>query len=99
MFILDSLIFGGLRFVLDKVAAAVDRELDDETALREELLASEMRLELGEITEQEFAAREANILGRLREIREQRQGPGPATFSHGEHRVTGIEASLEGDEH
>ena len=29
MFLLDSLLIGGLRFVLDKVAAAVDTELND----------------------------------------------------------------------
>ena len=51
MIILDTLLIGGLRFVLDKIAAAVDAELDDDTVLREELLAAQMRLELGEITE------------------------------------------------
>ena len=37
MFILDSLFIGGLRFVLDKVVAAADAELQDDSALREEL--------------------------------------------------------------
>ena len=35
MFILDSLLVGGLRFVLDKVALAVDQEANDEGAIRE----------------------------------------------------------------
>ena len=43
MFILDSLLIGGMRFVLDKVAAAVDTEMNDDTALREQLLAAQMR--------------------------------------------------------
>ena len=51
MFILDSLLTGGLRFVFDKIAAAVDNETMDDTALREQLLDAQMRLELGEITD------------------------------------------------
>ena len=39
MVIIDTLLIGGIRFVLDKVAAAVETELNDDTALREQLLA------------------------------------------------------------
>ena len=46
MFILDSILIGGLRFVLDKVATVVDAELNDDTALREQLMAAQMRVEL-----------------------------------------------------
>ena len=74
MLIIDSLLIGGIRFVLDKVAAAVETELNDDTALREQLLAAQMRVELGEMSEDEFAQFEADILARLREIRERRQG-------------------------
>lgn len=99
MFILDSLLVGGLRFVLDKLAAAVDTELNDDSALREQLLAAQMRVELGEMSEQEFAAVEEDILARLREIRDRREGTGPAALSTDDYRVTGIDASFEGDEH
>jgi hypothetical protein len=99
MFIIDSLLVGGLRFVLDKLAVAVDRELNDDTALREQLLAAQMRVELGEMTPAEFDAFEAAILARLREIRERRQGGGAAAVSPADYRITGIEATLEGDEH
>jgi len=99
MFILDSLLVGGLRFVFDKIAAAVDTELNDDTALREQLLAAQMRLELGEMSQAEFAALEAEILARLREIRDRRQGAGAATLSPEDYRITGIDASFEGDEH
>lgn len=99
MFLLDSMLVGGLRFVFDKIAAAVDTELNDDTALREQLLAAQMRVELGEMSQEEFAGLEADILARLREIRERRQGAGAATLSPDEYRVTGIEASFEGDEH
>jgi hypothetical protein len=99
MFILDSVLIGGIRFVLDKIAAAVDTELNDDTALREQLLAAQMRVELGEMTEEEFATLEADILERLREVRERRQGGAATTLSHKDYKVTGIEATFEGDEH
>ena len=99
MFIVDSLLIGGLRFVFDKIAAAVDSELNDDTALREQLLAAQMQLELGEMTQPEFDALEADILGRLREIRDRRQGAGAATLSPDDYRVTGVDATFAGDEH
>jgi hypothetical protein len=98
MFLLDSLLIGGLRFVLDKVATVVDTELNDDTALHEQLLAAQMRLELGEMSQEEFAAFEAEILVRLREIRERQQGPAAATSSQ-DFKVTGVDATFEGDEH
>jgi hypothetical protein len=100
VFILDSLLIGGIRFVLDKVAAAVETELNDDTALREQLLAAQMRLELGEMTPEEFDELEGDILARLRDIRDRRQGSGPATLSPQEYKVTGVEATFQdGHEH
>jgi hypothetical protein len=99
MFILDTMLVGGLRFVFDKIAAAVDTELNDDTGLREQLLAAQMRLELGEITEEEFDSFEADVLARLRDIRDRRQGAGAATLSPNDYKITGIEASIEGDHH
>ena len=74
MFILDTLLIGSLRFVLDKVAAAVDAEMQDDTSLREQLLEAQMRLELGEISEEEFADVERDLLARIREIKGQQPG-------------------------
>jgi gas vesicle protein GvpG len=98
MFILDTVLIGGLRFVFDKIAAAVDTEMNDDTALREQLLAAQMRVELGELDEAEFAALEADILARLRDIQERRQG-GAGALSPKDYTITGIEATFEGDEH
>jgi hypothetical protein len=99
MFILDSLLVGGLRFVFDKIAAAVDTELTDDTKLREQLLEAQMRVELGEMSQPEFDVFEADILARLREIRDRRQGAGPASLSPKDYKITGIDATFEGDEH
>jgi gas vesicle protein GvpG len=90
--ILDTLLIGGIKFVLSKIASAVDSQLNDDSVLREELLAAQMRLELGEITEKQFATVEADILARLREIRERQRGPDAAA---GEMRITGIEARFD----
>ena len=98
MFILDTILVGGLRFVFDKIAAAVDTELNDETHLRDQLLAAQMRVELGEMSEGEFEVFEADILARLREIRDRRQGAGAATLSPNDYKITGIEATFGGDE-
>jgi hypothetical protein len=72
--LLDSLLAGGLRFVLDKVAQAVDAEMNDEEALRERLLDAQMRLELGDIDPEAFADLEADLFARMRAIREARSG-------------------------
>jgi hypothetical protein len=93
--ILDTLLVGGLKFVLGRIAAAVEAEMDDDSVWREELLAAQMRLELGEISEREFAELERELLGRIREIRERQQAPREPT---GTFRVTGVEASVVDDD-
>jgi hypothetical protein len=96
MIILDRLLIGGLRFVLDKVAAAVDAELDDEGRVREELLASQMRYELGEISEQQLAEIEGELLPRLRRLREAQLAGSPISFEDAEGEV---EIGFAGDLH
>jgi Gas vesicle protein G len=93
--VLDRMLVGGVKFVLGKIAAAVDSELNDDSRVREELLAAQMRLELGEIDEKEFRALETDLLVRLREIRERQRGDAPKP---GEMKVTGVEASIHGEE-
>ena len=88
MFILDSLLIGSLRFVLDKVVAAAEAEMQDDAALREQLLEAQMRLELGEISNKEFGELEREILAALREIKERQ--PGAISMSPRE-GVTGVE--------
>jgi hypothetical protein len=94
VFILDTLLIGSLRFVLDKIAAAAEAELNDDAALREQLLEAQMRLELGEISEEEFRRTERDILARIRAIKGERQGP--ITMSR--EKVSGVEVeSWKGD--
>ena len=99
MLIIDSLIVSGLRFVLDKIAAAVDTEMNDDTVLRERLLDAQMHVELGEMTQADFDAVEADLLARIREARQRRRGDESAVISRADMKVTGIEATFEGEEH
>ena len=96
MFILDSILIGSLRFVLDKVVAAAEAEMNDESALRERLLEAQMRLELGEITEQEFAGIERDVLAAIREMKRPQQG---ALTMSPEDKITGVDIeSFESDQ-
>jgi hypothetical protein len=88
VFILDSLLVGGLRFVFDKIATAVDTESQDDTSLREQLLDAQMRLELGEISEAEFTEIERDVLARIREIKG--AGAGGLTMTPDD-RISGVE--------
>lgn len=92
MFLLDRLLTAPLGFVLGKVAEVVDAELDDETNLKDELLAAQMSLELGEIDDAELSRREREILAHLRRIREAR-GEGEGLGSG--RRVVGAEVSFD----
>jgi hypothetical protein len=74
VFILDTLLIGSIRFVLDKVVAAAEAEMQDDSALREQLLEAQMRLELGDISDAEFAEIEHDLLARIREIKGRQQG-------------------------
>jgi hypothetical protein len=95
MFLLDTLLVNGISFVLDKVATIADQELNDPDRQRERLLEARMKLETGEISEQEFAAIEADVFERIREIRARTQ-PEQAIVDD-EHRVAGVEITVDDD--
>ena len=69
MFILDSLLIGGIRFALEKVLQVAEQELDNPEALQQRLLEAQMQLEEGAIDEETFAAIESDVFARLRELR------------------------------
>src|SRR5262245_45120833 len=95
MLIIDDLILGGFSFVLKRLADAVDAEMTDDRVYREELLAAQMRLELGEITEQDFAEIEKDLLAKIREVRERQGVAAPAA---GTYKVEGVDISTLDDE-
>ena len=80
MGLLTHLLFGpvslpvsGVRWVFKQVQSAAEAELTDDTSVREELLELQMKLELGEIDEDEYTEHEAVLFVRLREIRAYRE--------------------------
>jgi hypothetical protein len=106
MFLLDSLLIDGISWTLKTVVTAAEAEMNDDTALREQLLAAEMQRELGEISDEDFADVERDLLARIRDIKERREGgSGPLEFGAGtpietdEESHFQIEATVSGDFH
>lgn len=60
----------GIRYCLEKVAEVAEREMWDEEPVREQLILVNEAYEEGRLGETEFREREAELLARLREIRE-----------------------------
>ena len=78
----------GTKWTLDKVERAVREELTDDAAVKNDYMELQMKMELGEIDDEEYVRQEAEIMRRLREVREWREKFGMAT-SGGPVRVAG----------
>ena len=63
----------GIKFVFQQVADLADQELNDESTLRDQLLLLHVQLQEGDIEEEEFVEREAELLARMREIKERKR--------------------------
>ena len=103
MFILDSLMISGIRWALETALTAAEAEMNDDSVLREQLLEAEMRREMGEISDEEYRDIETDLLARIREIKERREG-GSGAIDMGAQpmETTGdsrfqVEASVSGD--
>ncbi len=60
-------------WTLDKVRRAVEEELTDDTAVKEDLMRLQLELEAGDIDDDEYIVREREIMVRFREVREWRE--------------------------
>jgi hypothetical protein len=69
----------GTRWTLEKVDRVVREELTDDTPIKEDLMALQLQLEMGEIDDAEYVKREAEIMQRLREVRDWREKYGMPT--------------------
>ena len=72
MFLIDDLLlfpFTGFRFILNQIQKMADQELNDESLIKEQLLELQLRLELEEVSEEDFVAQEAELFARLRAIK------------------------------
>jgi|SRR2546423_7416283 len=80
------------KWTLDKVDRVVREELTDDTPVKEDLMKLQMQLEVGEIDDAEYVRREAEVMQRLREVREWREKLGMSTGG-GPVRVAGSDES------
>ncbi len=69
----------GTKWTLDKVERAVREELTDDSTVKNEFMELQMKVELGEIDDNEYLRQEAIIMQRLREVREWREKFGIAS--------------------
>ena len=72
MFLLDDILLApvsGFKFILAQIQKMADQELNDDTVIKEQLLELHMRLELEEISDEEFQEQEAEIFARLRALK------------------------------
>jgi competence protein ComGF len=72
MFLLDDILLApvsGFKFILGQIQKMADQELNDDTLIKEQLIELQMRLELEEISDQEYQEREAELFARLRVIK------------------------------
>jgi hypothetical protein len=83
----------GIRWSLQQVQRIVDEELTDDTPVKQDLMELQLRLEAGDITDEEYVAAEASVMARLREVRAWRERLGRET-SGGPVRVATPEAEI-----
>ena len=60
-------------FAFDKVQGVVREELTDDTSIKAELMELQLMLELGDIDDEEYVRREAEVMLKLRDIRHWRE--------------------------
>jgi Gas vesicle protein G len=63
----------GIRWTLGQVQGVAERELTDDSRIKNDLMELQLRLELEEIDEVEYAKAEAVLMQQLREVREWRE--------------------------
>jgi len=73
MFLLDDLLLApvnGFKFIMRQIQQLADKELNDESVIKEQLLELQVRLELEEISEEDYAEAERELFARLRAVKE-----------------------------
>jgi hypothetical protein len=71
MFLIDDLLFApisGFKFVMRTIGRIAEEQYTDDAPLKEQLLELQVKLEQGDITEDEYVEQERDILQRLRDI-------------------------------
>src|SRR6185312_9321162 len=67
-FTLLSLPMDGIKFIFNTIAKVAEEQYTDDAPLKEQLLELQVKLESGDITEEQYVEEEARILRSLRDI-------------------------------
>jgi len=59
----------GMKWIFQTVADLADQELNDESVLREQLILLQVQYEEGDIDDDEYVQREAELMVRMREVK------------------------------
>lgn len=76
MLIIDDILFGplkGIIFLAEKINEVIEKETSDEGAVKERLMALQLKFEMDEIDEEEYDKREDELLKTLERIRAEKQ--------------------------
>jgi hypothetical protein len=99
MFLIDSAMVSGLRWIMNTLATAANAEWNDDSGLRAALLEVEMRAECGEITQEERARLEGELLAAIHAIKQRRgEAGGPIDFDAAGGSFE-VDANVAGDFH
>jgi hypothetical protein len=88
-------------FSLGRVQGVVREELTDDTRIKAELMELQLKLELGDIDDDEYVAQEAALMQQLREVRHWREqygmgvSGGPVRVQAAPADATGMDAAVE----
>ncbi len=77
MFLIDDLLLAPLKgviFIGEKINEVIEKEMSDEGAIKEQLMALQLKFEMDEINEEEYDKREDELLQILETIRLEKQG-------------------------
>ena len=78
----------GVKWSLNKVMQVAEDEVTDDSGIKQELMELQMQLELGDIDDEEYRRREAELMARLRDVRAWRERLGKGV-SGGPVKVSG----------
>ncbi|MCX6233322.1 MAG: gas vesicle protein GvpG [Bacteroidetes bacterium] len=76
MFLIDDILLAPLKgviFIGKKINEVIEKEMSDEGAIKERLMALQLKFEMDEIDEEEYDKREDELLKLLENIREEKQ--------------------------
>jgi hypothetical protein len=76
MFIIDDILLGplkGILFIAEKINEVIEKETSDEGAIKERLMALQLKFEMDEINEEEYDKKEDELLKLLENIKEEKQ--------------------------